>query len=126
MTKGSLMIVEDNRELSELYEEMFSRKGFIIICKIHNGKEAVDFYRETTQYPDVIIMDHRMPLKGGIAASREILQINPDQKIIFASADGSVRKQVAEMGILQFKKKPFTLLFLLQNIEKAILAPPSE
>lgn len=120
MTKGSLMIVEDNRELCTLYEEMLSKKGFAIICKIHNGREAVQFYREAIKYPDVIIMDHRMPLKDGIVTSREILEINPNQKIIFASADGNIRKQAAKMGIMQFKKKPFRLHYLLQNIEKAI------
>ncbi|MHA2272253.1 MAG: response regulator [Candidatus Hodarchaeales archaeon] len=120
MKKGNLMIVEDNRELCDLYERILSIKGFLIVCKAHDGREAVEYCQLANKFPDIIIMDYRMPLKDGITASQEILQLNPGQKIIFASADGSIKKQAAEMGLLQFKKKPFDIIHLLKNIEKAL------
>ena len=40
--------------------------------------------------PDLIILDYHMPIKNGLDAAKEILEINPKQKIIFISADESM------------------------------------
>jgi len=92
-----------------------------------NGEEAVSMYKRFPVKPDVILMDHRMPIKNGLDASREILEMDGHSIIILASADKSVRKEALSMGILSFKDKPFTLQRLFDNIEKAlsIIAPIS-
>ena len=92
-----------------------------------NGEEAVSMYKRFPVKPDVILMDHRMPIKNGLDASREILEMDGHSIIILASADKSVRKEALSMGIQSFKDKPFTLQRLFDNIEKAlsIIAPMS-
>jgi CheY-like chemotaxis protein len=35
---------------------------------------------------DVVVLDYKMPSKDGMEVAKEILQINPYQRIIFASA----------------------------------------
>jgi DNA-binding NtrC family response regulator len=84
-------------------------------------------YKNFPVKPDIILMDHRMPIKNGIDASREILEMDDHSMIILASADKSVRKEALSMGIISFKDKPFTLQRLINNIEKAlsIIAPIS-
>jgi CheY-like chemotaxis protein len=37
--------------------------------------------------PDVVVLDYKMPGKDGMEVAKEILTINPDQRIIFASAN---------------------------------------
>ncbi|GAG85361.1 unnamed protein product, partial [marine sediment metagenome] len=64
--------------------------------------------------------DHRMPIKNGIDATEEILEINRNAKIIFASADKEAREKAEMMGVLSFKTKPFSNEKLLRNIEKAL------
>lgn len=123
MTKGNIMIVEDNRELANIYEKALFGKGFNIVSKVYDGKEAIEFYRNADYYPDVIIMDYRMPIINGLIASSEILEINSNQKIIFASADESIKLKVKKLGFRQFKKKPFDISYLIQNIDKAINFP---
>jgi len=68
-----------------------------------------------------------MPIKNGLDASREILEMDNHSMIILASADKSVRKEALSIGVLSFKDKPFTLQRLFNNIEKAlsIIAPIS-
>ena len=84
-------------------------------------------YKRFSDKPDIILMDHRMPIKNGLDASREILEMDGHSIIILASADKSVRKEALSMGILSFKDKPFTLQRLFENIEKALslIAPIS-
>ncbi len=61
-----------------------------------------------------------MPVKHGIEATREILQINEDAKIIVASADDSVKESATKLGVIIFKTKPFTNEKLINNIKKAL------
>jgi len=84
-------------------------------------------YKSFPVKPDIILMDHRMPIKNGLDASREILEMDNHSMIILASADKSVRKEALSIGVLSFKDKPFTLQRLFNNIEKAlsIIAPIS-
>jgi len=98
--------------------------GYTVIGKAKNGQEAVDMYRSFSNKPDVIIMDHRMPVKDGIEATKEILQINPKAKIIFASADNSVKEYAQMIGVISFKNKPFSNELLIKNIEKALQNAP--
>ena len=83
----SIFIVEDEVALQTLYEMMFKGWGYEILGKANNGEEAVEMYKGFNDKPDIILMDHRMPIKTGIEASKEILQIDNKAKIIFASAD---------------------------------------
>jgi two-component system chemotaxis response regulator CheY len=66
----------------------------------------------------VIIMDHRMPTKNGVEATREILAEKPRTKVIFVSADEAVEKEARETGAARFLKKPISLKDLIKNIEE--------
>ncbi len=94
--------------------------GYKVINMASKCLEVVDFIKKSSEKPDIIVMDYRMPLKNGIDASKEILQIDPDMKIIMASADLSIREEALSIGIKSFKIKPFSMGKLIRNIEKAI------
>jgi len=78
-------------------------------------------YNRFSTKPDIILMDHRMPIKNGIEATKEIFQNSSDikQKIIFISADRSIKETALSIGVISFKNKPFSLERLFNNIEKA-------
>jgi len=117
---ASIFIVEDEFSLVRLYELVLTSFGHKIIAVANNGEEAVQKYKNLLDKPDIIIMDHRMPIKNGIDATEEILEINGNAKIIFASADKEAREKAEMMGVLSFKTKPFSNEKLLRNIEKAL------
>lgn len=52
----------------------------VLVGDASNGREVVDMYRALQ--PDVTLMDLRMPLLDGVAASRAILKEWPDARII--------------------------------------------
>jgi len=118
----SIFIVEDDSSLRMLYEKALTLNGYNILGSARDGQEAVKMYYAFKDKPDIIIMDHRMPIKNGIEATKEILK-NPSKfrpKVIFASADNSIRELALEIGVKSFKNKPFTLQRLFDNIEKVI------
>ena len=111
-----ILIVEDDLTIAKLYERILETVGFQIVCA-NNGKEAVDLYKSLSDRPDIILMDHRMPIKNGIDALKEILEIDNQSKIIFLSADSGVENDAISMGAKKFIKKPFSIKDLIKNIE---------
>lgn len=116
----SVLIVEDDLSLQHLYELMLKTFGFKILAKASNGKEAIDVFKSLINKPDVILMDHRMPIKNGIDTTKEILKFNINSKIIFISADKSVKNEALSVGAIHFIEKPFSVHELHDEIKKVV------
>ena len=113
-----ILIVEDDLSLQRLYEMMLSTFGFEVVGKASNGKDAVELFLAMPLKPDIILMDHRMPLKNGIEASTEILKTKCHTKIIFTSADKSIENKALSIGVTSFIEKPFAITALHREIER--------
>ncbi len=116
----TVLVVEDDDSLRNLYRIALKLKGHDVIGTAGDGKEAVDMFKNFSIKPDIILMDHRMPGKNGLEATREILSMNGKSKVIFASADKSVREEAISLGARSFKPKPFSLEKLCSNIDKVM------
>ncbi|MHA1489913.1 MAG: response regulator [Promethearchaeota archaeon] len=117
---AEIFIVEDDTSLRILYEKVLILNGYNVTASARDGEEAVKLFKNFSNKPDVILMDHRMPIKNGLEAAKEILEINNKSIIIFASADKSIREEAISIGAMSFKDKPFTIERLVNNIEKAL------
>lgn len=71
-----------------------------------NGEEAVEKYEEVK--PDLVFLDIVMPKKDGIAATADIIKLNPSAIIIIVSSVGtqSQLKAAIEAGAKDFIQKP--------------------
>lgn len=69
---------------------------------------------------DAVVLDYRMPKKDGLQTAKEILELDPRQRIIFASA---YVKETLEASVKELKKvvelmqKPFEADALVDTIE---------
>jgi len=116
----SVLIVDDNVTILKLYELFLRSSGFSIIDKAKNGDEAVNSYKLMSIKPDLIIMDHKMPIKNGIEALKEILAIDKQAKIIIMSADRRIEYIAKSVGAILFMEKPFLMETLLENINNIL------
>ena len=108
------MVVDDEIMLIGLMELMLSDYE---VVGATNGREAVEKYREWR--PDMVLMDIMMPLMDGIEATREILKMDRNAKILAVTAYAdSMRKKILEAGVLEIIGKPFSLQLLGNTIEK--------
>ncbi len=106
--------------MQHLYCEILSLYGFHVVGAAKNGKEAVDMFKSFSEKPDIILMDHRMPVKNGIQATKEILQYGDQSKVIFVSADISIRERALSIGAVHFIEKPFTCDQLVEQIKEVL------
>lgn len=115
-----VFIVEDEPNILFLYQDMVSVIGFEVVGTAKDGEMALKQYKEFNSKPDLIIMDHRMPKKEGIETTKEILSLHPEAKVLFASADNTVRDEAFAVGAVGFLSKPFTLQRLKEKILEII------
>ncbi|MFX1537087.1 MAG: response regulator [Promethearchaeota archaeon] len=116
---AKFFIVDDDEDIVVLFEEFLRMKGHYVVAKAFNGEEAVETYKKLVKNsetrPDIVLMDHRMPKKDGLTATKEILAINPNCIIIFISADSEIKKKVLEINC-SFLEKPINFRSLLERI----------
>jgi len=114
----SVLIVDDEMFIVELYRDILQLRGYKVVGTAFDGEEALRKYFSSSDKPDVIIMDHRMPVMNGVQATKEIMKSNPSQKVIFVSADVLVEKEAREAGAVEFLPKPFRMDDLIEKMKK--------
>ncbi|MFW9894725.1 MAG: response regulator [Candidatus Thorarchaeota archaeon] len=115
-------MAEDDRDLQRLYELLLEMSGFRVLRIANNGDEAIQMFKELETKPDIIILDYRMPVKNGIDALHEILEIDGNSKVIFASADNTIKEEFYSQGAMGFLNKPFTHKKLINLLNKCLNA----
>jgi len=115
-----VFIVDDEPSLQFFYEQVLIIAGFEVAGNASNGKEAVSMFKSFSNKPKIILMDQRMPEMSGIEASKLILQVDNRVKIIFISADASVKEEAISIGAFLFISKPFAINLLIDAVNKAI------
>jgi CheY-like chemotaxis protein len=90
------------------------------ISSKHNGvSRAATEFSVTSPY-DIVILDYKMPDINGMDVAKEILAVNPSQRIIFASAyvKETLEESVKQLKqIVELMQKPFSLSQLVDTIE---------
>lgn len=109
------LIVDDEEFNLYLLKNIFSKWG-VRHTEAMNGKMAVEL--ASVRNFDLIFMDVRMPVMNGFEASREILKVRPDARIVALTAVNNqedIRKS-RESGMQGFLQKPFTEAQLLELV----------
>ena len=114
----SVLIVDDELFIVELYRDILQLRGYKVMGTAFDGEEALRRYNDSLDKPDVVIMDHRMPVMNGVEATKEIMRVNPKQKVIFVSADVLVEKEARDAGATEFLPKPFRMDDLIERMQK--------
>lgn len=75
-----VMIVDDDPFVIKSLKMIVTKEGMNFVGEACSGNEAFEKYKEYK--PDVVLMDIRMKDGNGIDATREIMKLDPDAKIV--------------------------------------------
>jgi two-component system chemotaxis response regulator CheY len=84
------------------------------------GQEAIEKFKTLADKPELIIMDHRMPMMSGMEAMIEILKIDNNAKIIFLSADNTMKEEALSKGALRFFTKPMDIKYFIAVVKELL------
>ena len=125
----NILIAEDEKDLLDQYVISLEERGHAVVSCM-TGDECMKIYQieleRMKESPDmdspfdVVLLDYHMPVKNGLEVAKEILQLNPRQRIIFAS--GYIQETFLDSikhlkQITEIMKKPFSLQALVDTIE---------
>ena len=84
-----ILVIDNEAPMRQLLTSMLEREGFEVETA-EDGDAGLEAFRR--QRPDVVVTDILMPNKGGLVAIREILDLDPEVKIVAISGGGSTGK----------------------------------
>lgn len=101
----SILYVEDEQEIQELFAESFQIK-FAEVYLANNGKEGLEKFIQHS--PDLIITDLKMPVMDGLTMIEKIREINETIPIIVITAYSDLEnlKRALELDVDRFIQKP--------------------
>jgi DNA-binding NarL/FixJ family response regulator len=130
MKPPRVLVVDDHPMLREALVELLEQAGFEVAGEAVDGADAVALAKQLA--PDVVLMDLRMPVMGGLDATRLIKDACPDIQVVMLSAFDSpaLQQQAEEAGCFAYLVKgapPATLgLTLHQAVaSRRAVAPPA-
>jgi len=120
--KITLMIVDDEDTLRNMYVEIFSYFNDIQVMETaKNGIKAIQKFKEMKVKPDVIMMDVYMPELDGILATQAILKLSPSTKIVMLTSlsdQGTVIKAF-NAGAVGYIVKGARMEYLVEVVREA-------
>ncbi len=118
MTKKKILIVEDDRDISELIAYNLQREGYEIAC-LYDGSQAVDFVHK--RKPELIILDLMLPEVDGIEICRTLKSDAATKHIpiVMLTAKSEEADVVVglQMGADDYIPKPFSPRVLVARIK---------
>src|SRR6266571_642456 len=118
MTKQRILIIEDERALTDVLTYNLQREGYETIIA-HDGQEGLR--KAQTLLPDLILLDLMLPSLGGLEICRELRagERTRNIPIIMLTAKAEETDQLVgfSMGADDYVTKPFSVKVLLQRIK---------
>ena len=124
------IIVRDGDECMDLYKKEFlatqrNRNHYRYASKHNNSNNSSSSSSSISHHHyyspfDAVVLDYRIPGKDGLQIAKEIFKLNPEQRIIFASAyvKETLEDSVKELKrVVELMQKPFDVDVLVDTIE---------
>ena len=115
-----VLVVDDAAFMRKMVSDALVKGGHEVVGEAGDGNEAVARYQELR--PEVTTLDITMPEKDGLAALKEIIELDPGARVIMCSALGQESKvlESIKIGAKDFVVKPFQPDRVIDAVGKAL------
>lgn len=104
----TVLICDDDPGIRMILKKRIQRTaGFIVADEARDGREALEKYDALR--PRVVFLDVDMPEVSGIDCAREILDKDPECKLVFATGHEEYMGEAFEVYAFDYLVKPFNL-----------------
>jgi len=119
MSKGSILVIDDENEIREGLELLLSTEGYDVALAPSAGAGLTRL--EEDPY-DLLLLDVSLPDRNGLDVLKEIRQRDPHLAVILITAYGSIdmARQAFKSGALDYITKPWSNDELLNQVAQAV------
>lgn len=116
-----IMVVDDDEMNLKMAEFILKQKSYMVI-KVSSGMECLTQIKK--DIVDLILLDIEMPILNGMSTLEKLRETKEgkDVPVIFltADADSDTVLKAAQLGAVDYIKKPFLPQDLLERVEKVL------
>ena len=122
----TVLIVDDVPYVRKTLAQILTEAQYQVIGEATDGGQAVEMYQKLK--PDVVTMDIVMPHMSGIDATRKIIKMDKNARIIIISAMGqeNLVMEAINVGACDYILKPFSAAEVIKTVEFAIAGSGSD
>jgi DNA-binding NarL/FixJ family response regulator len=104
--RPTVLLCDDSRALRMLTAQQIEACGYALAGEAENGAVAVERYKALR--PHVVLLDLVMPQVDGKEALRQILEVDPEARVVVLSSLGAQNdiEQCLRMGARSYLQKP--------------------
>lgn len=112
------LIVDDSVFMKKRLISFLVEVGTEIIGDANNGREGVELYKSLK--PEIVFLDINMPELSGRDALVQILDFDPEAKVVMCSTEGceDIIAECIENGAIYYILKPFVSSNVLQSLQE--------
>ena len=114
-----LLVLEDNRDLAEIFSDMLASYGFVVYLA-YDGLQGLD-HVEREQF-DLIISDIQMPNLDGLSFLGVLRNLRPEIPVIITTGYTGIweAREILDLGAVAFLPKPFSMHDLISAVERTL------
>jgi CheY-like chemotaxis protein len=121
----TILLADDEPSLRSLGRTILGTFGYEVLLAA-DGQEAVEMYQRERGRIDLVILDLTMPRLSGRDAFRQLLQIDPQVRVVFASGYSAEYVSSADYArCLGFVPKPYRPELLARTVRAALDRAPA-
>lgn len=115
-----LLVIDDEASILHAFERAFRDDGNLQVLTASSAGEGLDLV--TSQKPDVIVLDIKLPDKSGLDTFRRIHALDARIPVLFVTGHGTTDTAIEAMklGAFDYLLKPLDLKPLREVIERAL------
>lgn len=121
MSRGRLLVVDDQPEVRQVLREFLTDRGYEVTA-VGSGIEALAAVEASK--PDLVLLDMAMPGMDGVEIFKRLAALEPTLPVIMvtANADIGTTSKLLEMGAVDYIPKPFNLDYLDKAVSVQVAA----
>lgn len=115
-SERTVLIVEDEQPVRETFELHLQETPYTVKSAANGGEALVKLRGDV----DVVLLDRRLPGMSGDDVLENLIQINPDCRVVIVSAIDP-GENLAELGCEAYLTKPAAKAEILETVDQQIL-----
>jgi PAS domain S-box-containing protein len=116
----TILLVDDEPMLRELGRHILSRFGYEVLLA-EDGQHALEVFQQRRSTIDLVLLDLAMPRLSGRDTFRQLQQLDPEVRVLFASGYSSEHLTDSEQEqSLGFVSKPYSPDDLVHTVRSAL------
>ncbi len=117
MNKIKLLLIDDEKQFVSTLSERLDLRGFEVKA-VNDGEEGLKIVE--SNFPDLVILDLKMPGLSGIEVLTRIKSSHPDMPVILLTGYGSTEEGLKgkKAGALDYMMKPLNINELIEKINE--------